>query len=262
MNIRLKKVMSASIALVGTIFSGSAWPQSADALLSMSISDAAKSMQRPHEAEPNGVPAGYSWQAGPVIQAGDRIPPTFHAIIGWGQIFLVKGVKPVAASITIRSVKTYIVTSSGSIQLIQPSTTVDGSNFSADYENNVNSAAQLITSAFTGTTVTTNPNAAFHFWPHAGKVSIDPNDVKGVIVAIEARLNPVNGRSNADVQNKYVLSAGADYWAATNSTWDNYKSSAGVGVGRFEYVTTDWKCFTMTTLTARDTAQLGKSFAC
>ncbi|SMG44105.1 hypothetical protein [Paraburkholderia susongensis] len=235
--------------------------QSSPALQS-TIGDAVQQMQMAHEATPTGVPPSYSWQAQSVIQAGNRPPGGFHAITGWGQIFRASGAAPVTLNVSLRNFRTYLLQTSGDLQLLQSTNTLDGAQFNPDYQGNVNTPAEIGVDSNGYTSVVTNPNLAFQFWPSAGKVNFNSRNLAGIVVVVEARINPANGQAAADVDNKYILSVGADYWAAVNSVWDNYRSSAGVATGRFQFLTTEWKCFTMTTVPERNSAALPVLFAC
>jgi hypothetical protein len=260
----MKLIVCASAGCVGVtlLLLAMRSPAQSSPALPLSVSTAVQQMQMPHEAIPNGVPTSYDWQARPVIQAGNRPPDGFHAITGWGQIFLSSKAKPVTLDVSLRNFRTYRVSSSGDLQLIQSTNKVDGAQFNPDYRGNVNIAAQIGADANGYTTVVTDPRAAFHFWPSAGKVNFDSRNMAGVLVAVEARIDLMEGQTPADVDNKYVLSVGADYWAATDSTWNHYRSNAGIAIGRFQFLTTEWKCFTMTTIPKEDSAALATLSAC
>jgi hypothetical protein len=224
--------VGAALLLLATRSSGQSLPA-----LQLSVGTAVQQMQMAHEATPDGVPLSYDWQARPVIQAGNRPPGGFHAITGWGQIFLSSKATPVTLDVSLRNFRTYRLSRSGDLQLIQSTNTLDGAQFNPDYRGNVNIAAQIGADANGYTTVVTNPRAAFHFWPSAGKVKFDSQNMAGILVAVEARINLKDGQAAADVDNKYVLSVGADYWAAVDSTWNNYRSNAGIAIGRFQFLT-------------------------
>ncbi|MGF6570631.1 hypothetical protein ABH945_002742 [Paraburkholderia sp. GAS333] len=260
----VKLIVCASVGCVGTasllLATGSSG-QSSPAL-QMSVATAIQQMEMAHEATPGGVPRSYDWQARPVVQAGNRPPSGFHALTGWGQIFVSSSAEPATLNVSLRNFRTYRLSRSGDLELIQSTNTLDGAQFNPDYRNNVNIEAQIGTDANGYTTVVTNPRAAFHFWPSAGKVRFDSRNMAGILVAVEARINLKDGQAAADVDNKYVLSVGADYWAAIDSTWNHYRSNVGVAIGRFQFLTTEWKCFTMTTIPKENSAALAMLPAC
>ncbi len=47
---------------------------------------------------------------------------------------------------------------------------------------------------------------------------------------------------------RMVMAIGADYWLNETAEWDNFRTNAGVGGGRYKYVTTDWQSFNFTTV--------------
>jgi len=232
------------------------------AVLQSTIGDAVRQMQQPHQADPNGVPPSYSWAAQPVIQAGNRPPANFKAITGWGQVFLASDTSPIKRTISLRNFKTYVLNNANQLVPVQSATSLDGSQFNTDYANNANTPASISNTASGLTTVPTDPTKSFQFWPSEGKAAFDPSTLKGIIVAVEAKIDAPAGTTDPLINNNYVLSVGADYWLATNSVWDNYRSSAGVGTGRFTFLTTSWQCYTMTTITGQDLTILPMAFAC
>lgn len=244
------------------IVAGSAAPADGAAPLQFSIGEAAQQMKRRHEAKPYGVPESYSWQAQPVVQPGNGPPPGFHAITGWGQIFRARGTAPVSLDVSIKNLRTYVLLTSGKLELIQASNSLDGAQFNTDYRNNASTPAQIGSDADGNTSVVTNPFAAFHFWPTSGKVTFEPRTVRGVVVAVEAKVNLKGRQTAADVDRKLILSVGADYWVAQDSRWDNYRTNVGVGMGRFGYISTEWRCFTMTTITDHDASILSTQVLC
>jgi hypothetical protein len=148
--------------------------------------------------------------------------------------------------------RTYVVLQSGQIELLQAPSAVDGAQFRTDYAKNANQPASIKSDGQGNTTVTVDPFAAFHFWPSAGRADFDPRNVKGVIVALEAKIDLKDGQTADQVDHNLILSVGADYWLARNSPWDNYRTNVGVGMGQFRYIGADWRCFTMTTIGSND----------
>jgi hypothetical protein len=227
-----------------------------------SVGEAVNEMKRPHEAKPYGVPDSYSWQAQPRIEAGNQRPHGFRAVTAWGQIFRAGGAAPVSHSVSLRNLRMYVVLPSGKLQLIQTSSSLDGAQFNPDYRGNANTVAKIIRDADEKTTVMTDPFSAFHFWPSSGRVDFEFDTVRGIVVAIEAKINTDEGQSAEKVNHSLILSVGADYWLSLDSPWDNYRTNIGVGIGRFRYIGTDWECFTMTTLSKREILALPGRLPC
>ncbi|WP_158380728.1 hypothetical protein [Paraburkholderia fungorum] len=249
---------SAHIAVAASVLSSGG-----GAPLTTTVGDAIAEMHIPHAAAPYGVPSSYDWQKGPVVQAGNRPPQSFRALTGWGQVYRVAGAAPVSRTVLLRNFRTYILTRAGELQLVQSPSSLTGSMFDADYKNNKNTKAEIKIDPSGITSIVTNADKSFQFWPAAGKTQFDPHTLRGVVVAVEAKLVSEN-EGDGDVNGKgdYILSVGGDYWLATNSKWDNYRSSAGIATGRFSYITTSWKCFTMTTIDDADASIIKSKFKC
>lgn len=230
--------------------------------VSISVAQAVRDMKKPHEGVPYGVPASYNWRSKPVVYELDPAVRNFRSITGWGQIFRVDGTAPVSLRVAIRNLRTYVLTDSGELELVQSENAFDGAQFDTTYKDNRHTQATLGRDAQGNLIVTTNPHAAFHFWPTAPRPAIDPRTVRGVIVTLEARLDPEAGRSGADLRKRVVLSVGADYWLAKDSDWDRYRTNQGIGVGRFEYIGSQWKCYAMTTISPREANALKKKIEC
>ena len=74
--------------------------------------------------------------------------------------------------------------------------------------------------------------------------------IAGVFSTVQARLilDNENGLDDRD-QSEYLLSVGSDYWRNMEIGWDYWKTNGDTGIGRFKYVTKEWKAFNMHTLT-------------
>ncbi|WP_213767076.1 hypothetical protein [Caballeronia sp. dw_19] len=230
--------------------------------LTITIGEAVRHMKMPHEAIPYGVPASYNWSKKPVVQDINAAARNFRSMTGWGQIFRADGTEPISLRVSLRNLRTYVLTTSGNLELVQSENSFDGAQFETDYKGNRHTQADIGRDAQGNIAVTTNPFAAFHFWPTSVRAAIDPQAVRGVIVTLEAKLDPEPGSTEADLSKRLVLSVGADYWLAMDSEWDNYRTNLGLGVGRFEYVGTQWKCFTMTTIDREDARILATAIQC
>lgn len=87
----------------------------------------------------------------------------------------------------------------------------------------------------------------YHFWMRYPEIPINPNDIGGVFVSVEARLL-VADRNRPDDRNiaKYVVEVGGDYRSAPGS--GNFVGETGGG--RYKYVSNDWRVFTFATADA------------
>jgi hypothetical protein len=230
--------------------------------LTITIAEAVRHMKMPHEAIPYGVPASYSWRSQPIAGGSDPGARDFRSMTGWGQIFRADGTKPISLRVSLRNLRTYVLTTSGNLERVQSENSFDGAQFVTDYKGNQHTQANIGRDAQGNIDVTTNPFAAFHFWPTSPRAAINPQAVRGVIVTLEAKIDPEPGSTDTKLSKRLVLSVGADYWLAMDSNWDNYRTNRAIGVGRFEYITTQWKCFTMTTITREDARILSTPILC
>lgn len=212
-------------------------------------------MTLPHQGHPMGVPASYDWSHGPVMGLGNHPPPNWHAITAWGQLYVdARGNPARNTRVQIRRMQTYILSKrDGKWHRVQNSVGVDGAAFREDFAENISRKPDLRREPDGSVSVTAGDGYNFHFWPTDGRASIDPHDVAGVFVTVEARLivgnpNKPDDRSRA----RYLASVGADYWVNLHAAWNHFKTNDAVAMGRFKYVTTQWQAFNCTTLTAKE----------
>jgi hypothetical protein len=205
-------------------------------------------MQNSHQRLPNGVPDSYDWFRHPVIQ--QRTPPEgFKAITGWGQIYQSDAGNDVHQSVEIKNFKTYIIDDNFSVQQIQSTDSVTGGIYEPSYINNESTPASIIRTPAGGTIAQLVGGHPFQFWPKAGRVNFLNSSLIGIVVTVEARLLPIEKLQDVPLGPAFIISVGADYWKTTTSVWDEYHSSKGIATGRFEILTHDWHCYTMTTIT-------------
>lgn len=226
---------------------------------STTVGAAVQQMQLPHEATPNGVPGGYDWAEAPVIQNATP-PANFSAMTGWGQIQAAAGlnVAAVAATVQLRNFRTYFLNSSGQLILGQNDGSLGGSLMLPTFANNTSFATQMTNSGGV-TTVGLDPTKAFQFWP-SNRAPI-PAGTQGMVCTVEAQLVAPTSKSPSDYDTSYILALGSDWWESMTAVWDNYITSAGVGTGRFVYLTTDWQGFTFTSIQNASASVSATSFA-
>jgi hypothetical protein len=206
-------------------------------------------MTQPHEGSPHGVPPSYDWATKPRLGLGNN-PGSFKAITAWGQLYEdAKGNPASNTRVQIRYVRTYVMSKSGQWRILQQSKKVEGAAYVEDFAGDVNKPADIRNEPGGSISVTAGDGYNFHFWP-PGRVTIDPQDIGGVFVMVQARLIVADPKLPDD-RNKarYLLSMGADYWKDSTATWQPDGSANGdVGIGRFKYVRKNWQGFGMTTL--------------
>ena len=213
-------------------------------------------MTPPHEGMPHGVPTSYNWASKPRVGWGNN-PQGFKAMIAWGQLYEAATGNPATNTrVQIRNIRAYMLSKrDGQWYLLQSSTRVEGAAFREDFAGNDNKAADIRYEPDGSISVKAGQGYNFHFWTPS-RVSIDPNDVGGILTNVQARLvidNPqqVDDRSQA----RYVLSMGGDYWLNLTAKWDNWQTNGDIGIGKFKYVTTRWRAFNMTTLSPEQITQ-------
>jgi len=214
-------------------------------------------MTPPHEGMPHGVPTSYNWASEPRVGWGNN-PQGFQALTGWGQLYEAATGNPATNTrVQIRNIKAYMLSKRDSQWLLlQSSIKVEGAAYREDYVGDVSRAADIRYEPDGSVSVKVGLGYNFHFWPSNGRASIDPNDVGGILTNVEARLvidNPqqVDDRSQA----RYLLSMGGDYWLNLTAKWDYWKTNGDIGIGKFKYVTTQWRAFNMTTLSPEQITQ-------
>jgi hypothetical protein len=215
-------------------------------------------MTLPHEGRPHGVPASYDWAKGPKMALGNHPPAGWHAMTAWGQLYEdAKGNPARNTRVEIRNMRTYVLSRrDGRWRSVQSSKEVTGGAYREDFVDDINKKPDLRHEPDGGVSVTAGGGYNFHFWPPDGRAKIDPADIGGVFVTVEARL-VVDNPSKPDDRSRarYLLSVGADYWVNRHANWDHFKTNDAVGVGRFKYVTERWQAFNFTTLKAHELRQ-------
>ncbi len=215
-------------------------------------------MTLPHEGRPHGVPESYDWARGPQMGRGNHPPATWHAMTAWGQVYEdARGNPARNTRVEIRDMRAYILSKhDGKWHLVQKSRAVEGGAFREDFKANASRKADVRQEADGGVSVTAGGGYNFHFWPPGARAMINPLDIGGVFVTVEARLI-VGNKDKPDDRKiaRYLLSVGADYWVNGHAAWDNFKTNDGIGLGRFKYVTSKWQAFNFTTLNAKQLRQ-------
>jgi hypothetical protein len=206
-------------------------------------------MTPPHEGMPHGVPTSYNWASKPRVGWGNN-PQGFKAMIAWGQLYEATTGNPATNTrVQIRNIRAYMLSKrEGQWYLLQSSTRVEGAAFREDFAGNVNKAADIRYEPDGSISVKAGQGYNFHFWTPS-RVPIDPNDIAGIFTTVQARLVIDNlQRADDRAKARYVLSMGGDYWLNLTAKWDNWTTNGDIGIGKFKYVTSNWRAFNMTTL--------------
>jgi len=203
-------------------------------------------MSRPSEKMPAGVPASYDWTGHPRARPIDGTG-AFRAFTAWGQLYQCAGTRPTPRdTVDLRGLQAWVLLrDSHRWRQIQFSSDLAGGAFADDYASP--SLPALYSASADGTAAQLVPGHNFHFWPSAGRVSLDASNVVAVTVAVEARLEPTAEGVPASC---LVLSVGGDLWKSLTAA-PGGSASADVGIGRFKRVEQRWRLFTMTTASPR-----------
>lgn len=216
----------------------------------------AADMTGQNEAAPQGVPSSYDWAQGPVLTMGNN-PMGWQAITAWGGVMVpVQGNPATNTRVNIRNMQLYLLQhSTGEWLLLQNTSQPQGADYLDDFAGDVSMPGDVRTEPDGTISVTAGGGYLFHFWP-ADRASINPNDVGGILVLLQARLivgdpNLPDDRSIA----QYIAGSGADYYPGLTGGWPgNLSYNPGVGNGKLKYVRTDWRFYAMTTLTGDELA--------
>ncbi|MEO0899708.1 MAG: hypothetical protein AAFY71_25075 [Bacteroidota bacterium] len=207
-------------------------------------------MSLPHEGELNGLPSSFDWSQQARIGWGNNPPEDWFAVIPWGQVY--RDPNPVIAKNTrihIRNLQAWYLSKANKWTAWIQSSDIFGKHYLENYEDDINVAASIRQEGAGGISVAFKDGYNFHFWPTQGRVDMNPQDIKAVWVAVEARLilDDSEGPDDREEAN-FLLGAGGDYWRSLTAEWDNFKSSGDIAIGRMKYLSTEWKAFNMHTL--------------
>lgn len=215
-----------------------------------SIQTIVDDMQPPHEGVPHGVPKSYNWALGPRVGMGNN-PQGFKAMIAWGQLYeAATGNFAINTRVQIKDIEAYVLSKQDSKwYLLQSSRRVEGNAYREDFVDDINIPADVRYEQYGSISVKPGKGDNFHFWCATGKTPIDPNNISGIFTTVQARLVVDNPQKPDDLDSaRYLLSMGGDYWLNLTAKWDNGKTNADIGIGKFKYVKKEWQAFNMTTL--------------
>lgn len=207
-------------------------------------------MLLPHEGAPRGVLASFGWAEQPRVGWGNNPPVDWTAMLAWGQVYADNEGNPaVNTRFQIRNMQAwYLSKATNQWQKWTFTSNINGANYSEDFQNDTNVSADIRDES-EGISATVLEGYNFHFWSDEGRVSINPEDIAGVWVSIEARLIVDNGSLPDDrSEARLLFSTGADYWESPEAEWDQWTTNGDIGIGRFRYLTNDWQAFNMHTL--------------
>jgi hypothetical protein len=204
-------------------------------------------MTLPHEGLPHGVPSSFDWYSKP--RKGAPEPgPGWIAAIAWGQVYEWAGGNPATNTrIQIKDLAMYYLSKKDNKwHLLQSSVRVSGANYVENFAGDVNKPANIRIEKDGSISTTCGGGYNFHFWPNTGRITIPANDVAGCFVTVKARLIADDATKPDDRDKaKFLMSVGGDWWLSLTAPWDNWKTNWDIGIGRFRFITSDWKSFNM-----------------
>jgi hypothetical protein len=211
----------------------------------------AADMQGKNEGNPHGVPLSYDWANGPVVSMGNN-SNGWQAITSWGSVYeAAEGNPATNTRVNIRDMQTYFLQkSTGKWLLLQNTSSPDGAAYLEDFSGDTNKPADIRHESDGTISVTAGGGYNFHFYPDS-RASINPNDIGGIVVVLQARLivgNPAQADDRSTA--RYLCDGGADYYPALTGGWPgNTSANPGVAIGKMKYVQVEWRSFAMTTMT-------------
>ncbi|MCW5943166.1 MAG: hypothetical protein KIS66_13105 [Fimbriimonadaceae bacterium] len=208
----------------------------------------------PHEAIPHGVGPGVDWRDKPRLGYGNQPPDGWNALVPWGQVYLPETGSPARnVRVEIRNLQGWILSqATGTWRLVRSALKVEGAAYREDFAGDANKPAETRPEPSGGLSIRLSPGFNYHFWT-PGRATIAPDDVAGVVTAVEARLVLDDPKLPDDrATARLLMSVGADYWKSADAVWDRFKTNGDVAIGRFRYVNKEWGWFTMSTLRLPD----------
>jgi hypothetical protein len=210
-----------------------------------------------HDARPHGVPSGYSWSGGAVL---DRLtPPSADSAYMnlWGHLYADDtNIRPANTRVAVSRCELWALPPTGTAWVrLQGSASLEGGAWSEDYTRN-GGPYSIRNEADGSQSFVTADGWNAHFWTRAS-LALVPTGTRAFVTACSARLvlaDPagVDDRASA----RYLLGLGADWRTSTYGcpVVGGITVCSGVGVGRFTRVTTEWQRVVFSSVLAGDVA--------
>ena len=212
-------------------------------------------MTEPHEGYARGVNydggEAWSWVYHPRIGYGNTPPDGWNAFIPWGQVYAdTSGITTANVRFELRNLQGgYLSKADHQWHQWSGPDPIIGANYAEDFADDENIEADIrpIEGGISSTIV---DGYNFHFF-HENRVEIDPTDIAGVWTFFEGRVVQADPNGPDNRREAHLLaSVGGDYWLSKSAAWDQWTTNGDVGIGRFKYLTPEWRAFNMHTLTA------------
>ncbi len=215
----------------------------------------AADMQGSNEGYPDGVPLSYDWANGPVIGLGNNFAPQ-AALEWWGGLFTGPNGNPATNTlVNVRDVSLYVLSKSTGIWTSYsfPFSQISSDVYSADFTVDYGTSVPMRQESDGSFSFSVAAGQVSHFYAPYPRVSVNPNDIGGIVALMEARLilNNANGADDRSTAS-YLLGSGTDPYPAT--TGPGIENNESVGNGKLKYVEVNWRSFAMTTMTTSQLA--------
>jgi hypothetical protein len=196
------------------------------------------------------------------MQSGNNVPAGYTAIIGWGQIMWAQNVTSSPDYVQLQNMKTLICTVNNGVHnwsLLQEGD-IEGSEFNSDYVDNINTAPPYfsqITNTGLATVGIDSGNKAFHYWYTQGRSTLPNTNICGTLTIQQARtVTKASNGTSPGSSGAYMISLGGDYWLNTTAAWSQYATNKGIDIGRFKFITGQWKWYGVSTASDADLLNL------
>ena len=230
-------------------------PGGASDRVTNTIDEVAADMTEAHEGFPRGVLTNggeaWEWVYHPRVGYGADVPPGWDATVPWGQVYADTSGAPTAGTrFQLRNMQQWMLRRSDSawVLLVDVPDDLAGANYAEDFRNDANVPAGIRHEPGAlggGISASIQDGYNFHFFAKQ-RAGIDPGEVAGMYSVFEARLLP--GQAPAAYAPALIASGGGDYWKATDSEWDQWTTNGDWAIGRFKYLTPEWRSFNAHTL--------------
>ncbi|MDG5749731.1 hypothetical protein P8R33_01285 [Qipengyuania sp. XHP0211] len=211
-------------------------------------------MSQPSEGIPLnslGVPSGADWLRGGRIGIGNEAG-NFHAVTPWSVIYPLPENSQRNASVDVRNMSLFILSKkTGRWREVFSPGKIGGAYYTKKMTSNAQFGTLPTVYREPTTRMTVDERFMMHFWPASGRKPIEPDDVAGIFVRAEARMD----RTDFDRGARYAMDVAADYWIAVKAKRDGLKNNRDAGIGRLKILTPEWRKFYMTTVGADDLAR-------
>lgn len=220
----------------------------------MSAQSISEDMSKAHESTVHGINPAWDWGSAPRQGAGTSFPSTFSDpnFVPWGIAATATAGSP-ATNTRVQLRKIILdVKRNGKWSRVVYNTDaakIMGALY-LNYETNQSSPANLLKHGTDGISVKLpSTGGSFHFMT-TNRFPIAAG-AQEIVSRVEARLI-VDDASKADdrAKAKLLVNSGGDIWKTASAQWNpSVLSNVDFAIGRFKYVTNDWKVFSSSTLT-------------